>query len=116
MKITIEDIRYALTAAAVEKDKLTGQIATMAGKLRKMNLILARETRVRAEIDLFVNWEIPAMTSDAIEGAKRQLALELVEEIMERGLFVIEINERGACRRLTAEIRVLRPEKARELV
>ena len=116
MKITIEDIRYALTAAVVEKERLEQQLETLSGKLRKMLDFLARETRVTASVDVFVDWEMPDLALEAIQAAKMQLARELVEEIMERDLFVTEIDEQKTYRRLKAEIRVLRPKKDREVV
>ena len=95
---------------------MTRRITRLAEKLRKLNLILARETRVTAEVEIFTDWEKPEMSIDAIAGAKKQLARDLADEIIERDLFEMVIDENRPYRRLRAEIRVLRPEKRRETV
>lgn len=114
--ITIEDIGRACAAAVVEKKALEDQIERLAGKLRKLNLMLARETRVTAVTEIFTDWQMPEKAIGAIAEAKTALARKLVAEIVERDLFEVVIDEIKPYRRLKAEIRVLRPLKAREIV
>ena len=114
--IRIEDIIRALTTAEDEKTKLHQQITRLAEKLRKLNLMLARETRVTAECEIHTDWQQPEAAIEVIASAKELLVKELVEEIVERDLFEMVIDEDKPYRRLRAEIRVLRPLKARETV
>lgn len=112
---TITSIIAALQMEVDEKKGLKRQIERLAEKLKKLNLMLARETRVTAETEIFTDWQMPEAAIGAIAEAKTQLARELVAEIVERDLFEVVIDERRPYRRLRAEIRVMRPLKAREI-
>ncbi|MEE8494583.1 MAG: hypothetical protein V3S25_11110 [Nitrospirales bacterium] len=115
-KITIEDIGRSIAVAVDEKKVLVRRIERLAEKLRKLNLMLARETRVTAECEIHTDWEQPEAAIAAIASAKRILARELVDELVERDLFELVIDEQKPYKRLRAELRVLRPLKARETV
>ena len=114
---TINQIIAALQMEVDDKKAKERQIERLAEKLRRLNLLLARETRVTAECELHTDWQQPEAAIDAIARAKRILAKELVAEVLERDLFEMVIDEEKLPRkRLRAELRILRPLKARETV